>query len=59
MRLLPTGARMIGIEIGMPMTEVFKSGDGVSTAQRGRNETSSNARTFSRSVTSPSAPPSM
>jgi hypothetical protein len=50
---------MIGIEIGVPRTVVRRSGDGVSTADRGWKLMSSNARTFSRSVTSPSAPPSM
>jgi hypothetical protein len=59
MRLLPTGAKMTGSASGVPSTVVRRSGGGVSTAQRGRNPMSSNARTFSRSVTSPSAPPSM
>ena len=59
MRLLPTGARMIGMDNGVPSTVVRRSGGGVSTAQRGLKVTSSNARVFSRNVTSPSAPPSM
>ena len=59
MRLLPTGASTSGIDSGMPSTVVRKSHDGVATAQRGRNVTVSNARQFSRSVISASAPPSM
>ena len=58
-RLLPTGAKTNGTAIGVPRTVVRRSGAGVFTADRGRKVTSSNARTFSRSVTSPSAPPSM
>jgi len=59
MRLLPTGARIIGIDNGVPSTVVRKSGDGVSTADSGRKAMSSKAREFSRSVISASAPPSM
>ena len=59
MRLLPTGARSTGIESVVPRTVVVRSQAGVATAERGRSVTSSNARQFSRSVTSASAPPSM
>ena len=42
-----------------PNTVVRRSMDGVDTAPRGLKPTSSNTRTFSRSVRSSSAPPSM
>ena len=59
MRLLPTGASRNGRSSLVPSTVVERSHARVATAERGRNVTSSNARLFSRSVTSPSAPPSM
>jgi hypothetical protein len=58
MRLLPIGASRNGSDSGMPATVVVKSQCGVLTAERGRNETASKARMFSRMVISPSAPPS-
>ena len=59
MRLLPTGARTTGKSILVPSTVVVMSQLRVATADRGRNSTSWNAREFSRSVHSRSAPPSM
>ena len=59
MRLLPTGASRKGRSILVPSTVVVRSQAGVATADRGRKSTCSNARQFSRSVHSRSAPPSM
>ena len=57
-RLYPTGASKKGRARSKPTTRVRKSQSERATAWRGRNVTSSKARQFSRSVTSPSAPPS-
>jgi hypothetical protein len=58
-RLLPKGARTNGSSSVVPSTVVRRSHPAVATADRGRNVTCSNARQFSRSVISASAPPSM
>src|SRR2546430_10916859 len=42
-RLLPTGARINGVDRDLPSTDTRRSHAGVATAQRGRNVTSSNA----------------
>ena len=59
MRLLPTGASRNGRSNVDPITVVRRLHPATATADRGRNVTSSNAREFSCSVTSRSAPPSM
>ena len=57
--LLPSGASRKGSASSVPSTVVFRNGSAMATADFGRSVTSSKARQFSRSVTSPSAPPSM
>ena len=59
MRQLPTGASSTGNAMSVPRTLVRSWAPFVTTAERGRSATSSKTRQFSRSVTSPSAPPSM
>src|SRR6185437_822159 len=58
-RLLPTGARINGIDRDLPSTDTRRSHAGVATAQLGQNVTSSNAWQLARNVRSSSAPPSM